>query len=149
LTNGHTADSEGDSVRKFLPSTKPAGAKVGFVTTAEAFRSITDSLQADRPSYALAELNDLLTPASADEIRSLPCPSIADPYLANYVAAMVEYAAHRSETHPPAWTSHIAVLDRPVFAAPWLSLRAHLLLESPPPFRRRNIFIDSSLGARV
>lgn len=122
---------------------------VGFLTTAEAFQSITASLHPEHASYALAELNDLLTPASADESRSLPCPSISDPYLANYVAAMVEYAAHRCETYPPAWTSDIAVLDRLVFAAPWLSLRAHLLLESPPPFRRRNIFIDSSLGARV
>ena len=30
-----------------------------------------------------------------------------------------------------------------------LSLRLHLLTHSPPPFRLRNIFIDSSVGTRM
>jgi hypothetical protein len=75
---------------------------------------------------------------------------IDDPYLANYVAAMVEQAIHRKGgVRPPRWTSTVPPLSQPVFAAPWMSLRAHLLLESPVPFRRRNIFIDSSIGDRV
>jgi hypothetical protein len=36
-----------------------------------------------------------------------------------------------------------------VFCSSLQSLRMHLLTHSPPPFRRRNIFIDSSLGQRV
>ncbi len=81
-----------------------------------------------KPAYILAELNDLLTAATGDELESLPQPSIDSPYLAS---------------------SRIEPLPLPVFAVPWQSLRAHLLLESPVPFRRRNIFIDSSIGARV
>ena len=123
--------------------------KVNFVTTAEAFRSLTDQLGGTKPSYILAELNDLLTAAAGDQFESLPGPSIDDPYLANYVAAMVELAAHLRGVRPPAWTSGIEPLSQPVFAVPWQSLRAHLLLESPVPFRRRNIFINSSIGARV
>jgi hypothetical protein len=50
---------------------------------------------------------------------------------------------------PPRWTADIPPLSKPAFAVPWQSLRAHLLLESPIPFRRRNIFINASMGARV
>jgi hypothetical protein len=42
---------------------------------------------AGRIAYPLAELNDLLTAAPADEIEKLPAASIADPYRLNYVTA--------------------------------------------------------------
>ena len=119
------------------------------MTTVEAFEDLTAKLGSVTPAFVLAELNDLLTAAPKEQFQLLAVPSIADPYLANYVAAMVELAAHIKGTHPPAWTSTIEPLADPVFAVPWQSLRAHLLLESPVPFRRRNIFIDSSIGARV
>jgi hypothetical protein len=119
------------------------------VTTSDTFRSLTAKLENEKAAFVLAELNDLLTAAAGDQIESLAPPSIADPYLANYVAAMVELAAHLRGARPPAWTLDILPLSRPVFAVPWQSLRAHLLLESPVPFKRRNIFIDSSIGSRV
>jgi hypothetical protein len=56
---------------------------------------------------------------------------------------MVEQAAHLRGVPPASWTAGIVPLPAPAFAVPWLSVRAHLLLESPVPFRRRNIFIDS------
>jgi hypothetical protein len=104
---------------------------------------------ADRISYPLAELNDLLTAAAAPDVEGLPAPEIADPYRLNYVTAMVELAANRCGVVPPLWTASVKPLDAPVFVDPSLNLRAHLLTSSPPPFRRRNIFIDSSLGDRV
>jgi hypothetical protein len=104
---------------------------------------------ADRVAYPLAELNDLLTAASAEQIEMLPAPQISDSYWLNYVAAMVELAAHRAGVVPPLWTARVTPLDAPVFFDDSLSLRAHLLTVSPPPFRRRNIFIDSSIGDRV
>jgi hypothetical protein len=102
-----------------------------------------------RIAYPLAELNDLLTAAPAEDIQELPVPLIGDPYRLNYVAAMVELAAHRAGVVPPLWTASVAPLATPVFIDDSISLRAHLLIASPPPFRRRNIFIDSSLGDRV
>jgi hypothetical protein len=36
-----------------------------------------------------------------------------------------------------------------VFGSDLQNLRLYLLTHSPPPFRRRNIFIDSTLGDRV
>jgi hypothetical protein len=119
------------------------------VTTAGAFLDLTVRLDEGKSAFILAELNDLLTAADGDEISSLPPACIGDQYLANYVAAMVELAAHLRGVLPPPWTSGIKPLAKPVFIVPWQSLRAHLLLESPVPFRRRNIFINASIGARV
>ncbi|MBY0506678.1 MAG: hypothetical protein K2X03_22355 [Bryobacteraceae bacterium] len=113
------------------------------------FQRLAGELGKEKPAFLLAEINDLLTSASASEIDSLRAPAIDDAYLANYVAAMVEQAAHRQGRRPPQWTANVAPLTQPVFAVPWMSLRAHLLLESPIPFRRRNIFIDATIGDRV
>ena len=120
------------------------------MTIAEEFQRLAGQLRNEQPAYILAEMNDLLTSASGAQIEGLSAPAIADPYLANDVAAMVEQAAHlRGGVRPPLWTSGVAPLAQPVFATPWMVLRAHLLLESPVPFRRRNIFIDSTIGDRV
>jgi hypothetical protein len=119
-------------------------------TTVSAFvRLAREVSDAKKIAYPLAELNDLLTAASGEEIEKLPAPSIADSYRLNYVTAMVEMAAHKAGVVPPLWTSEVEPLSTPVFVDPSLSLRAHLLTASPPSFRRRNIFIDSSIGARV
>jgi hypothetical protein len=69
--------------------------------TAAKFQDLTRALANEPPSYVLAELNDLLTAAPAAEIGSLPEPSIGDPYLAAYVAAMVELAANRGAIQSP------------------------------------------------
>jgi hypothetical protein len=103
-------------------------------------------------SYGLAELNSFLTGLASSELReavaALP-PVKLTPYVANYVAAMVEYACGRCRVAAPAWAREIQPLAEPAFATSLQSLRLHLLTHSPPPFRRRNIFIDSSLGDRV
>ena len=102
--------------------------------------------------FGLAELSSWLAALSSAELRdavaSPPAPG-ATPYLANYVAAMVEYACARRNIPPPPWTREIAPLAEPVFGSTLMSLRLHLLTHSPPPFRRRNIFIDSTVGARA
>ncbi|MSV32086.1 MAG: hypothetical protein EXQ57_06155 [Bryobacterales bacterium] len=120
------------------------------MSIAKEFQRLAGLLRKEEPAYVLAELNDLLTNAPGAQIEILSAPSIADPYLANYVAAMVEQAAHlKGGVRPPPWTAGVAPLAQPVFAVPWMALRAHLLLESPVPFRRRNIFVDSTIGDRV
>jgi hypothetical protein len=102
--------------------------------------------------YALAELNSFLTALGAGELRdavaSPPQASLAAAQ-ANYVAAMVEYACAQRDIAPPAWTGAVAPLATPVFGSDLSSLRLYLLTHAPPPFRRRNIFIDASIGARV
>ena len=119
------------------------------MNTAEEFLNLTAKLRDENKAYVLAELNDLLTAASGDRIESLAAPDIGSPYLANYVAAMVELAAHIRGVDPPLWTSAIPPLAEPVLPCPGRASERILTLASPVPFRRRNIFIDSSIGARV
>ena len=102
--------------------------------------------------YALAELSTLLARLSAPELQAAVAvapPVTLSAFSSNYVAAMVEYACVRRGLSPPSWTRAIEALSEPVFATQLRSLRLHLLTRSPPPFRRRNIFIDTSIGGQV
>jgi hypothetical protein len=104
------------------------------------------------PSYGLADINSLLSRLTPHELREAVevAPDVElSPFLANYVAAMVEMACAKRGIRVPAWTRGIAPLDAPAFGSNLKSLRLHLLKHSPAPFRSRNIFIDSSLGDRV
>lgn len=102
--------------------------------------------------FALAELNSLLASFTRGELRdaitSAPTPGLT-PYLLNYVTAMVEHACAERALALPAWTRAVAPLAEPAFGSSLQSLRLHLLTHSPSAFRARNIFIDSTLGARV
>src|SRR5690242_17177188 len=112
-----------------------------MTSTAEMFADLAREVaRADRVSYPLAELNDLLTAATGSQVESLPRPEIENPYFLNYVTAMVELAAHRTRVAPPLGTANVPPLPVPVFIDRSLKLRAHLLTASPVPFRRRNIF---------
>jgi len=114
--------------------------------------SVEACKHAESATYGLAELNSFLSSLSAAELRDAvavaPAVKLA-PYIDNYIAAMVEYACQKQGVTVPAWVRTIEPLMEPVFASSLRSLRLHLLTHSPPPFRRRNIFIDSSLGDRV
>lgn len=104
------------------------------------------------PAFALAELNSLLsrlTPGElSDAIAASPMVTLT-PFLANYIAAMIESACEKRDIPVPGWTRNIGPLSEPVFGSALQSLRLYLLTHSPAPFRRRNIFIDSSLGGQV
>ncbi len=101
---------------------------------------------------ALASLNDLLTGLSPVEfqrsVRDVDLCGVS-PRDTNYVAAMVELAAAQKEVPVPAWIRGIVPLSQPYFATELKSLRPHLLRASPVPFKRRNIFVDASIGDRV
>ena len=102
--------------------------------------------------FALAELNDFLTALAPVELPdALEDADVTrlPPFVRNYVAAMVEQAVHLKNVPPPAWASRVAPLEVPHFATTLKSLRLHLLGASPVPFKRRNIFVDASVGARV
>jgi len=102
--------------------------------------------------YALAELHDFLhrsAPFVFGQAVARAELSGLTPFLCNYVAAMVDVAAHQKRVAPPAWTREVTPLEVPWFAAPLAGLRMHLLRSAPLPFKRRNIFVDASVGARV
>lgn len=103
-------------------------------------------------SYGFANLHDLFIRLDARDfslaVRESPAAPLAE-FEANYVAAMIEYAAHAKEVRLPDWVATVPPLAEPWFEVPEQSLRLYLLTNSPPPFRRRNLFIDSSVGDRV
>jgi hypothetical protein len=120
---------------------------------AETFQRLLRELsRAERPGLVLAAIHDLLAPLTAEELARAVSESprvTLTPYWASYVAATVEVAAARVRSEAPAWTDEVPPLAEPVFGSSLESLRLHLLTRAPVPFRRRNIFIDSSIGDRV
>jgi len=107
---------------------------------------------APEAAFAFAALNKFLSALLAAELReavSAMPREISTPFVANYVAAMVEQACAQQGLLPPAWTRSIEPLPAPYFGSCLQGLRLYLLTHSPPPFRRRNIFIDSGVGVQV
>jgi len=104
------------------------------------------------PSFGLAEIDTLLASWTAAELRdAIATPPIIalTPFLSNYIAAMIEQVCERRSVRVPSWVRAIQPLPEPAFGSTLKSLRLHLLTHSPPPFRRRNIFIDTKVGDRV
>jgi hypothetical protein len=107
--------------------------------------------------FALAELHDFLADcppmafAEALQHSALTVRALAglSPFLQNYVAAMVEQSATLKGLMPPLWVRDLPQLDAPYFAGELRSLRQYLLAVSPVPFKRRNLFVDATIGARV
>mgnify|MGYP001568163122 CR=1 FL=1 len=100
---------------------------------------------------ALAGLSSWLAALSANELAAAaatPPPALSE-FHANYVAAMVEQLCAAAAIDAPAWTREIPPLAQPVFGSELASLRLHLLASSPPPYRRRNLFIDTAAGGQV
>lgn len=102
--------------------------------------------------FGLAELNDFLsglTPMEFAEAVGTADLGGLSSFLRSYVAAMVEVAADRKAVASPPWTAGVGGPDRPYFATPLKGLRLHLLRSAPIPFKRRNLFVDASVGDRV
>jgi hypothetical protein len=118
-----------------------------------AFFALVRSLRGTtRPSYVWAEIHDLLAGLRKGEFSTVTeTVSVVglDDVRANQLAAMVETTAARLRVDPPDWVDRIDALATPWFASELVSLRLHLLCNSPPAFRRRNLFVDSTVGDRV
>jgi len=97
-----------------------------------------DEFYAAPIATALADRPALLAPKFGDLGR------VQDAYL----AATAEELARRFELPWPNWTEgEDRQLRRPWFATPLAAVRTVLLLESPPAFRSRNLFVsENALG---
>jgi hypothetical protein len=140
------AQSSGQDLSKYVLSMALPATRLRFEGILGSLREETDH------RFALAELNDLLSDLAPMEFhRTVHTADLAglSPFLQNYVAAIVEHAAGLKKVDPPSWTRSVRPLPLPWFATPLRGLRLHLLRASPVPFKRRNLFVDASVGARV
>ena len=118
-----------------------------------AFRALAEN--PGKRSYALAAIHDLLAGLTGEQLTEAlhrPPEAGLSPLDANYVCAMIEYAClSLNGVAPPAWTRDVPPLKEPWFANSFRSapMRLYLLTRSPPPYRRRNLFVDSVPGDRV
>jgi hypothetical protein len=102
--------------------------------------SFLDGFYAAPNAAALAAAPALLAPQFGD------LGHVQDAYL----AATAEELARRFALPQPDWTvGEERQLRRPWFATPLSALRAVLLLESPPAFRARNLFVSENALSRV
>ena len=99
-------------------------------------RHLMDCVDAVRRSGTVASLE---TPPAAE----LPAR------LRALAAAIAEALATECGADAPPWTSRIGPLDRPWFVSGYESLKASALLESPVPFRSRNVFVLANFLERV
>ena len=94
-----------------------------------------DEFYAAPNAAALTDVPPLLAPAGGELGR------VQDAFL----AATAEELARRYDLVLPRWTDNESrQLHRPWFASPLAALRAVLLLESPPGFRARNLFVSEN-----
>ncbi|MBN1115197.1 MAG: hypothetical protein JXA66_07645 [Oligoflexia bacterium] len=102
-------------------------------------------------SYYFAFLNDYLMKVPVYLWKSITDykPDFPEQGDLAYVAALMEQTAHVRNLSTPSWCSDVKALDEPFMASSIKKLRLYLLINSPVPFRKRNIFIDSSAGDRV
>lgn len=99
-----------------------------------------DEFYAGPNAAALAAAPALLAPQFGDLGR------VQDAYL----AATAEELARRFSLPQPNWTGgEDRLLHRPWFATPLAAVRAVLLLESPPAFRSRNLFVSENALSRA
>ncbi|MBI3986679.1 MAG: hypothetical protein HY343_07160 [Lentisphaerae bacterium] len=112
---------------------------------------VVEALQTGE-SFAVA-LGDFLdafyrAPSAAcldDEPPAVPATAGDSEALDAYLAAVAEHLARQYRLAIPAWVfAPGRRLHRPRFGSPAAALRATLLLESPPAFRSRNLFVTAN-----
>ena len=141
------AAAAGEDVSKWVLRRLLPPAEEQFQTLCEALAA-----KAANRAQALADMHDFLAGLSTRSIktalRAAPSAALGE-FEANYVAAMIEHTCTNKGVRVPGWVDSIESLSSPWFASELESLRLYLLVNSPPAFRRRNLFVDSTVGARV
>ena len=89
---------------------------------------LMDSVDAVRRSRSSAELETPPAPELPLRLRAL-------------LAGVAETLAAECGVGAPRWTNGVGPLDRPWFVSGYENLKASALVESPVPFRSRNVFV--------
>lgn len=119
----------------------------------EFFFGLVKKLSSEKdPRYLLSELNNFinnLSPKESELVFKTKPEGKLSAYLSNYLAAMIEHAAIKKNFSIPKWTQEIKALKVAHFETTLETLRLYLLINSPVSFRKRGIFLDSTIGDQV
>lgn len=117
------------------------------------FQELARSLvEPESRAFALAELEDFLRPFPSGTFAratSEPPKAPIDPVTLNHLAAAIESGSAKRGVASPTWTHRIPFPADPVFGTTLNSARLYLLTHAPVAFRRRNVFVDSSIDERA
>jgi hypothetical protein len=91
------------------------------------------------------------TPGKKQEmVEKFPFTGVKDKKYTAYIAAMVEELCFTNDIDIPGWVVDKKYsLKKPFFVGGPESIKAFLIVESPLPFRRRNIFVSENVLKRV
>jgi hypothetical protein len=104
--------------------------------------------------FLLANFIDEFNRSSLEQkqkmVEKFPFKGIKDKKYAAYIAAMVEELCFTNNIDIPDWVFDKKYsLKEPFFVGGLESIKAILIVESPLPFRRRNIFVSENVLKRV
>ena len=85
---------------------------------------------------------------SAAELETPPAGEVSE-RLRALMAGAAETLAAECGADAPEWTSGVGPLDHPWFVSGFESLKASALVESPVPFRSRNVFVLANFLERA
>lgn len=108
----------------------------------------------DEIRFLLANFIDEFNRSSIEKkqtmVEKFPFKGITDKKYAAYIAAVVEELCFTNNIDIPDWVFDKKYsLKEPFFVGGLESLKAFLIVESPLPFRRRNIFVSENVLKRV
>ena len=118
----------------------------------ESIRAAGLRILADRvPSWTvhLFDFVDAFRRAPNPELVQEPPPHLGSERLDALVAGTVEALCAEAGLPDPNWCQTIPALQQPWFVADIDNLKASALVESPVPFRRRNVFVLENFLARA
>jgi transcriptional regulator with XRE-family HTH domain len=88
------------------------------------------------------------TRASGALVEAPPLPGL-EPRLQALTASLVEALCDEAKLPRPWWTLGVPALETPWFPSETENLKASALVESPVPFRKRNIFVLANFLQRA
>jgi hypothetical protein len=101
-----------------------------------------------RPINAFIDAFRRATPSAREQLVGEPIAACGP--LEGLVAAVVSALCREQGVSAPAWVEHIGS-PTPFFALParTYAMRVRLMIEAPPPFRVRNVFVSADYLSRA